>query len=261
MQLVKDPEELPDGSHSVALYGTWPEAARQMGGFLRGAQSRRQAALVVSCDDQRLGLYRHELARRAPSMVGSLRKIPGLHTQRTPDGLRPLPEILEFAAAHPEGATMCGDTLPGFLDRRTLPEILSYEGWFDRLRPYQHRGLCPYDLSRIPVDRAADALAQLAAVHTHGVLSVDADPAVRLLQLLVLPHVENPPDEQLVWLARAVDHGFVSEDRTGGDVALTPRGENLALALRGLARYARSATAAAEARRSGPRAPAPTAPV
>lgn len=252
MQLVKTPEELPTGSHSIALYGSAPEAARHMAGFLKGAHDRRQEAMVLTSSARLMGLYRREVSRRVPAMLASLRRIPGPHATPTPEGLRPLPEVMQFAAAHPEGATMCGDTIPGFLDRRTLPDILTYESWFDGLRPFQHRGLCPYDLSRLPVERASEALGRLAQAHTHGVLSSDPNPGVRFLQLLVLPHVENPPSEHLGWLARAVDYGLMSERPRRDAVELTPRGESFAQALLGLPEYARAASATARERRRKP---------
>lgn len=249
MRLVPTPEDLPPGSHALSFYASPPEAARNVAKFLRGAQKRSQRAMVLTSSDQMMGLYRGEVARRAPKMLDALRRIPGPHARPTPDGLRPLTEVMEFAAAHPEGATLCGDTIPGFLDRRTLPGILDYEDWFDGLRPYPHRGLCPYDLGRLPVERAPEALARLARAHSHAVLSDDPSPAVRFLQLFVLPHVENPPDEHLGWLARAVDYGLVERDHPERPVALTPRGENFARALLALPAYAEAAEASARSRR------------
>ncbi len=253
MRLVTNPEELPTGSHAIALYGSAPEAARHMASFLKGAHDRRQPAMVLTSSDRMMELYRGEVARRAPAMLGSLRRIPGPHARPTSEGMRPVPEVMEFAAAHPEGATMCGDTLPGILTRKTLPEILAYESWFDGLRPFQHRGLCPYDLSRIPVDQAPEALGRLARAHSHGVLSSDPNPGVRFLQLLVLPHVENPPSEHLGWLARAVDYGLMDERPDQRAVELTPRGESFATALLGLPEYVRNAAAQAQGRGRRPR--------
>jgi hypothetical protein len=249
MRLVSTQEELPPGSHSLSFYGSRPEAARNMASFLKGAHHRGQKAIVLSADDQMLDLYRREVSIQVPQMVDALHKISGPHARPTPEGLRPVPEALEFASAHPEGASMCGDTIPSLLDRRSLPNILVYEDWFDSLRPFYHRGLCPYDLTHIPVDRAPDTFTRLAQAHTHAVLSSDPNPGVRFLQLLILPHVENPPEEQLGWLAQAVDYGLVNRDRTEGSVGLTPRGENFARALIALPAYARAATDSARNRR------------
>lgn len=176
-------------------------------------------------------------------MLGALRRIPGPHIRPTADGLRPVPEVGAFATAHPEGATMCGDTIPTILDRRTLPNVLVYEDWFDTLRPFYHRGLCPYDLNHLPVDRASEAFTSLAKSHSHGVLSSIPDPGAQFLQLLVVPLVENPPAEHLGWLARAVDRGLIEEDHEE-EVApsLTPRGEAFARALRALPAFAKRAT-------------------
>jgi hypothetical protein len=248
MRLVESTEEIPAGSHALALYASSPEAARQMGGFVQGAQDRHQSAMVLTASDRMMGLYRGEVSGRVPEMLRSVRRIPGPHVRTTADGLRPVPEVLEFAAAHPEGASMCGDTLPGILSRKSLPQILAYESWFDGLRPFQHRGLCPYDLSRLPVDLAPEALSRLARSHTHGVLSSDPNPGVRFLQLMILPHVENPPSEHLGWLARAVDYGLMNEREGGESLELTPRGENFADALLRLPEYIRVAAAEAESR-------------
>lgn len=249
MRLVQGHDELPSGSHALSFYASPPEAAHNMARFLKGAQDRGQSAMVLTSDDRMLELYRNEVSKEAPAMRDALHRISGPHARPTPQGLRPVPEVMEFAAAHPEGASMCGDTIPTFLDRRSLPNILSYESWFDGLRPFQHRGLCPYDLSRLPVDKAPAALGQLARAHTHAVLSNDPNPGVRFLQLLILPHVENPPEEHLGWLARAVDYGLIDQENNEESVELTPRGEHFARALLALPAYARSADASARDRR------------
>jgi hypothetical protein len=248
MRLVPTPEELPPGSHSLGLFASRPEAARNMASFLRGARARSQKAVVYSSDDQMLELYRGELARQAPELRDSLRRIPGPHIRRTSEGFRPLSEVMEFAAAHPEGATMAGDTIPGLLDRRNLSQILGYEEWYDTLRPFPHRGLCPYDISHLPVDRASEAFGRLAGAHSHGVLSQDPNPGVRFLQLLILPHVENPPKEHLGWLAQAVDYGLITQDDSGESAGLTPRGENFARGLMALPAFVQRATDSSRSR-------------
>lgn len=145
---------------------------------------------------------------------------------------------------------MCGDTIPSLLNRRTLPTVLVYEDWFDSLRPFYHRGLCPYDLNNLPVDQAAEAFTRLAKAHTHAVLSANPDPGAQFLQLLIVPLLENPPKEHLGWLARAVGNGLIDEGRgEAKPVGLTPRGENFARALRGLPEFARKAQLAAEPHR------------
>ncbi len=249
MRLVPTQEELPPGSHSLSFYASRPEAARNMARFLKGAHTRGQKARIITADDQMLDLYRSEVAKEVPEMADSFLRIPGPHVVSTPEGLRVVPEAAEFASAHPEGATMCGDTIPSILDRRNLPTILAYEDWFDSLRPFYHRGLCPYDLAHLPIDQAPNALAHLGKAHTHAVLSSDPDPGVRFLQLLILPHVENPPEENLGWLAQAVEYGLLSQDRGEEAVELTPRGENFARALMALPEYTRRATDSARRRR------------
>ncbi|MGA8303508.1 MAG: hypothetical protein WA691_01995 [Thermoplasmata archaeon] len=222
-----------------------------MASFLRGAKNRGQRAIVLSSDDRMLELSRDEISKAVPEMADALTRILGPHAVPTPAGLRPVSEALDFASAHPEGASLCGDTIPSFLNRRCLLDVLAYEDWFDGLRPFYHRGLCPYDLTNIPVDRAPEALGRLAKAHTHGVLSRDPDPAVRFLQLLILPHVENPPEEHLGWLAQAVDLGLVNQDRGEDSAELTPRGQNFARALAGLPRFLRQVNDRGTSRRRG----------
>lgn len=243
MQLVATYEELPMGSHSLGFYSNRPEAAHNMAGFLKGASQLHQSAMVLTSDDEMMSLYRQAVEKDVPEMLGALHRIQGPHVRPTGSGLRPVSEVDRFASAHPEGATMCGDTIPGILNRRTLASLLAYEDWFDTLRPFYHRGLCPYDLNNIPVDRAAEALTSLASAHSHAVLSSSPQPSAQFLQLLVVPLVENPPKEHLGWLARAVDRGLIEaehEDRTAP--ALTPRGETFARALRALPDFARRAS-------------------
>jgi hypothetical protein len=251
MRLVSTQEELPPGCHALSFYASRPEAARNMASFLKGARSRGQKAMVLTADARMLELYQSEASKQIPEMVDSFVRISGPHARPTPEGLRPVPEVMSFASAHPEGATMCGDTIPSFLNRRSLASVLEYEDWFDTLRPFYHRGLCPYDLANIPVDRAPAAFSRLAKAHTHAVLSVDPNPGVRFLQLLILPYAENPPKEHLGWLTRAVDYGLIDRDGPEESVTLTPRGENFARALMAWPAFARGATDAAQNRRKG----------
>ncbi len=244
LQLVPTTEAIPAGGHALSFYASRPEVAHQMAGFLRGAQERDQDALVLTADDGMLALYRDAVEREVPEMLAALHRIPGPHVQPTPDGWRPLPEVGAFASAHPDGASMCGDTLPSLISRRTIEPLLAYEDWFDDLRPFPHRGLCPYDLTIFPVDRVPEMFTRLGEAHSHLVLSDDPAPAAQFLQLLVLPLLENPPEEQLGWLVRAADNGLVDDRRPEGEAAgLTPRGEQFARALRGLPSLVRAASA------------------
>jgi len=240
MELVSSPAEFPPGSHSIGFYGSRPEAAHNIASFLRGAHDHHQDAIVLTADDDMMSLYREAVQREVPQLLNSLHRIPGPHIRSTADGFRPVDDAMDFAQAHPGGASMCGDTIPDLLSRQTLPNVLVYEDWFDSLRPFYHRGLCPYDLNNFPVDRASEAFTRLTKAHTHGVLSRDPEPSTQFLQLLVLPAVENPPEAHLGWLARAVDRGFIDDDQDEGQAAnLTPRGEVFARALRGMPTFAR----------------------
>lgn len=227
-------EHLPPGAHAMSFYASAEEGDRNLLGFLASGETFGQRALWLTGtpDGARLRGVRAELARRAPGSEPTILLLGGPHTRATPDGLRPLEDALAFAAAHPEGATLVGDTIPTYLNGQTLADYLAYESWFDRLRPYPHRALCPYDLSRVPLERATEAIVGLALRHSHIVLSDDPHPAVRLLQLLAIPHVPNPPGVQRRALERAIDHRLLVRTGTPEVVGLSLRGEQLVRALR-----------------------------
>jgi hypothetical protein len=234
VELLPDTREIAPGAHAIEFYATPSEAARNMARFLRGADDFHQPAIVLTADDAQLARYRAAAAEIAPAMAGSFRRIPGLHTYSTRDGRRPDPSAMQFAAEHPGGASLCGDTISSDLNDRNVGEYLAYEAWFDQLRPFPHRALCPYDLTRIPIDRASEALRELTRHHTHAVLSDDPNPGVQLLQLLLVPLLDRPPAPQRVYLDRAIAERLV--ERRGRDdvVGLTLRGEQLVRALVGL---------------------------
>jgi hypothetical protein len=231
---VERTEQVPPGAHAMALYGSSDEGERAVLGFVAGAERFAQPALWLTgmSDAERLRRCRAELDQRAPHGERTIVPLRGPQIRETPQGLRPLDDALAYAAAHPAGATLVGDTIPTYLTGDTLGGYLEYERWFDRLRPFPHRALCPYDLSRLPLLRAPAAIVGLALRHSHLVLSDDPRPAVRLLQLLVIPHLPNAPPVQRVAVDRAIDHRLLR--RTGGEdvVGLTLRGEQLVRALR-----------------------------
>jgi MEDS: MEthanogen/methylotroph, DcmR Sensory domain len=232
--LASSAADLPGGSHSVALFASPPEAARHVAGFLRGARDLGQPAIVVTSEEEQLRDYQDAVRAVAPEMERVFELVPGPHTRPTPDGFRPSDAITRFAADHPTGASMCGDTIPRYLDRGNLAAYLRYEAWLDTLRPYPHRALCPYDLTRIPLERAAEALDRLARTHSHALLSDDPNPGVRLLQLLVVPHLDTAPEDQRVYLRRAMAARLFATRGTGKRLGLTLRGEQLVRALVGL---------------------------
>jgi len=234
VELLSDTREIAPGAHAIEFHASPTEAARNMARFLRGADDHHQSALILTADDAQLARYRAAAAEIAPAMAGSFRRIAGLHTYATADGRRPDPSAMQFAADHPRGASLSGDTISGDLNRRNLEEYLAYEAWFDRLRPFPHRALCPYDLTQLPLDRASEALRELVRHHTHAVLSDDPNPGVQLLQLLLVPLLDRPPEPHRVYLERAIAERLV--ERRGRDdvVGLTLRGEQLVRALVGL---------------------------
>jgi hypothetical protein len=234
MELVAAPADLPTGSHAISFYANASEAATRVASFLKGAERRGQSGLVLTDDDGMATLYRQAIEIEAPRMADALRRIPGPHLRPTDRGFRPVEEVGAFVAAHPDGVSMCGDTIPRMMDRNQLRPLLAYEHWFDSLRPFPHRGLCPYDVNRFPVDRAAEAFTDLVKSHSHAVLSTAPDPSAQFLQLLLVPLVDNPTEAQRGWLLRATDLGLIEEPREEGRApGLTPRGEQFARALRG----------------------------
>ena len=228
---VATTEELPTGTHALAFYASRAEAARNIASFLKGGANRAQPGAVWTDSDEMLHLYRQEVARVAPTMQDSFHRLSGAHTEPTPEGRRPLPQIVSYLAGFPDGVTTVGDTIPHYLDRENLAEYLDYERWFDSQRPFAHRGLCPYDMTALPVDQAAKALLGLARAHSHAVLSEDPTPGVRLLQLLIAPQLENPPRWLTVWLNRAADARLIEFGISGETATLTLRGAQLARAL------------------------------
>jgi DcmR-like sensory protein len=229
--LVPSTEEAPAGSHVLSFYASDSEAAESVAGFLRGARGLGQPAIVLTSDAHRLNLYESAVARRVPQMAGVFRLVSGPHLHLTPEGLRPPEEVEAFTNAHARGASTCSDAIPDVLTRENLDTYLEYERWYDTLRPYVHRGMCPYDVTRLPVDLASWALQELADVHSHVVLSRDPSPAVQLLQLLVVATAENPAAAQRDSVDRALTRGVVQRGGPNERLELTPRGENLVRAL------------------------------
>lgn len=229
---VRSAADLPPGCHALAFYASPDEAARNMGDFVRGAFYFGQPALVVSNNHERLERYRQQLVPDTPWLAGAFAPIDGPHTRSTADGLRPLEPVMSFAAANPEGATLCGDTIPDYLSEETVEDYLRYESWFDGLRPFSHRALCPYDLARLPVEVAGATLGGLLRNHSHAVLSTDPSPAVQLLQLLVVPYLDPVDPARRGALERALARGLIRPEASGDALRLTARGELFVRALR-----------------------------
>lgn len=225
-------ELLPPGSHAVSFHGSLDEAVRNMAGFVRGGYFFRQPSAVFSNDADRIARYRAAVAPENPWLKEAFHEIAGLHVRNEPGGWRPIDAPMRFASEHPEGVSICGDTLAGAIDRSNLEEALRYEAWFDALRPFPHRAMCPYDLGRMPVELANEVLPGMAARHSHVVLSSDPRPSVQLLQLLVVPSLSDAPPIALHWRSRALDRGLLRPEGDDRALRLTPRGELLVRATR-----------------------------
>lgn len=225
--LLDDLQHLPAGSHCVSFHASEEEAARHAVSFLSGAEPSTGVRYWVP-DERLRSYYDHWLAAEAPRQVGCVAVL--THEQVAPgaDGeLRPVPEVLEFVRAHPEGVTAAGDTLSRYWSAENLPEHLEYEEWFDQQPRAHSRFLCPYDLRRIPPGSAPEALAKLTDAHSHVVLSASREPGVRLLQLFLFHPVERLPealDENLGW---AVRRGLIELDGRREALSLTPAGERI----------------------------------
>ena len=234
-QWVANASDLPPGSHALSFHASLDEAVRTMADFLLGAHYYNQPARVYTDNDERWRRYRDAVSVESPWLADAVQRIPGPHTCPTPDGRRPVEAAMAFANDHPNGATLAGDTIPDAFDRGSAPEYLRYEAWFDGLRPFRHRAMCPYDLVRMPVVGSGELIRGLLANHSHVVLSSDARPAVRLVQLLALPSLDEAPREWARWIDRARDRGLIDRSRTpDAPVALTMRGSLAVRALRAL---------------------------
>ncbi|MCI4322406.1 MAG: MEDS domain-containing protein [Thermoplasmata archaeon] len=229
-------EAAPPDSHTLSFHASPSEAAGTVAAFLKGAAECSQPGIVFTSREEMLRRYQAEVHRIAPELEVAFRQLAGPHVHETSDGLRPPDEVMALAAAHPTGVSMCGDTLSQFLSEQNLPEVLAYETWYESLRPFPHRGLCPYDLSSLPTRDLDRTLTQLVGAHSHVVLSHDPRPHVQLVQMLVTPLVRDPPPGSWEVLERAMDQGLIEWSGRGpATVGLTIQGVRFAEVLRGIA--------------------------
>lgn len=234
-ELLPSPQELPAGAHGIALYASPAEAARQMARFLRGArdlaQPERYSPRTTTSSASTRTPWARSRRRCGRSSTASPVRTPirprtGSARRRQPCSLRP---------PIPRARACVGTRSPATSTGPISDRYLRYEAWFDSLRPFRHRAMCPYDLTRLPLDRATEAFARLASAHTHAVLSDDPNPGVRLLQLLLVPHLDRAPVAQDVYLRRAIDARLIApRPGTRDVVGLTLRGQQLVRALVGL---------------------------
>jgi MEDS: MEthanogen/methylotroph, DcmR Sensory domain len=218
--LLSDLAQLPTGSHCLSLHTDGEEAADHAVAFLAGTPEGQAAAYWVA-DSSLQAYYEERLAEEAPTQVGCVLLLSGEQVHVVDGKLRPVDEVRQFVAAHPEGVTGAGETLSIYWLPDNVPDHLEYEAWFDGLPRDRSRFLCPYDLRRVPSEDAPGILRELGRHHSHVVLSPSHEPAVRLLQLFVFETPAEVPFELSATLEWAIDSGFVEEGPSAEELRLT----------------------------------------
>jgi hypothetical protein len=224
--LLRNLQELPLGSHAVSFHTSDEEEARNAFSFLAGAPPGQTEKLWTR-DQKSAEYYRQWATEHAPEHVGCIAILPKEQVEERDGVLRPIPEVMEFVQQHTEGISAMADTLSHYWSPETVPAHLEYEAWFDQQPRESSRFLCPYDLRRVPPERAIDAMRELGAHHSHATLSTDSDPAVRLIQLFLFPHVASVPPELRDTLDWARTSGFVHTQDSAGTLFLTLEGAQL----------------------------------
>jgi len=220
--LVAELADLPVGGHAVSFHADEREAARNAASFLAGAPEGQGASFWIS-DPSLLPYYVDELVARAPAQVGCVQILDGPQVAPTGPGedLRPVPEVRSFVEAHPEGVTAGAGTISLYWTPEALPDYLEYEAWFDAQERSRSRFLCPYDLRRIPPERAPLAMRALARHHSHLALSQSPELAPQLLQVFLfedLRALPPTPKETFDW---ALSRGFVEMPPGAAEPRLT----------------------------------------
>lgn len=224
--LVEDLQQLPLGSHAVSFHTSDVEETRNAISFLAGTPPG-QAAKVWTRDAKTAEYYRQWATDHAPDHVGCIAILPTEQVVATDGVLRPIPEVMEFLSEHPDGVTAMGDTLSHYWSPETIPAHLEYEAWIDHQPRESSRFLCPYDLRKVPPEKAPDALRELGAHHSHVKLSNDREPAVRLVQLFLFTHATDVPTEQRETLDWARSQGYLHVQDAAGRLLLTLEGAQL----------------------------------
>jgi hypothetical protein len=221
--LLADLEELPLGSHCASFHTSRAEAARHAVSFIAGAPAGQAASYWVP-DADVAAYYNLWLAREAPEHVGCVAILPHEQVEPVDGKLRPVPEIRQFIAGHPEGVTASGETITRYWKPQNVPEHLEYEAWFQGQPIATSRFLCPYDLREVPPDMAPTILRELGSHHSHVVLSTSLEPGARLLQLFIFPTVEEIPVPVEGTLGWALKKDLVEIQRPVRELALTHAG-------------------------------------
>jgi DcmR-like sensory protein len=222
-KVLADLAELPVGSHCVSFHVTEDEAADHAISFLAGTPNGQAASYWVPSPGVR-DHYAERLATESPDHVGCVSVLDQSQAEAVNGKRRPIQEVRSFVEAHPEGVTAAGETIAHFWTPEEVPSYLEYESWFENQRRDWSRFLCPYDLRRVPPEAAPVVMRQLGAHHSHVVLSTDAHPAVRLIQLFVFPSKKQVPEPLQATLRWALSAQLLQPT---DELALTPSGEAL----------------------------------
>ena len=224
--VIEDLKELPRGSHCVSFHANREEAARNAISFLAGAPEGQAATYWVP-DADLAAYYNLWLAREAPEHVGCVAILPHEQVENVSGKLRPTMEIRRFMDSHPEGVTASGETITRYWKPQNIPDHLEYEAWFQDQPKGSSRFLCPYDLRAVPPDLAPQVIRELAAHHSHVVLSTSREPGARLLQLFIFPTVEEIPEPAEGTLGWALKKDLVEIQRPIRELSLTTLGERV----------------------------------
>lgn len=225
-EVLESAEEAPTGCHVLSFYAGPAEAARHAAEFLHGAPDGQTAQYWVA---NRAGaeFYAAAAGDRAPSHVGCVAILPTEQVELVEGRLRPVGEIRRFLASHPEGVSAGADTISLCWGAEDLDAHLEYERWFQAQPRSRSRFLCPYDVHTVPPGDPVSTVRELAAHHTHLVLSDSDEPGVRLLQLFVFATAPEVPAALAATLDWATREGLVALEGSDQTLTLTPEGEHL----------------------------------
>jgi hypothetical protein len=225
-EVLGDLAHLPPGSHAIALYASREEAADQAVDFLSGSPEGQASSFWVGSPSL-VPFYTERLELRAPEQVGCVHFLPHEQVETSDGRLRPVEEVLEFVGGHPEGVTGGADTITQYWGPGNVSEHLEYEAWFQAQPRERSRFLCPYDLRRVPPERAEEILRELGQHHSHVALSRSHAPAVRLLQLFLFGSPESLPPDLVGTAAWAEAEELIALDGSAGGFRITPKGEGV----------------------------------
>jgi hypothetical protein len=217
---------LPLGSHCVSFHASQEEAAEHAVDFVTTAPSGQAASYWVK-DATLQSYYQEKLAEESPDQIGCVQVLDHEQVHSVEGRLRPVGEVLQFLREHPEGVTAAGETLTEYWRPENVPDHLEYEAWFQQQPREGSRFLCPYDLRKIPPESAPSVIRELAAHHSHVLLSSSDEPAVRLLQLFIFASPDDLPTELMSTLRWAIGERLMEAPGLRQPMVLTEAGASV----------------------------------